>query len=85
MPERTAGVALTEFTTKRRGPLRRFFYERPVWMDAVVVLIYLLLSSLGFLSETFRENPAPILFCLLIALVLFFRRRFPVRCRDCSR
>ncbi|MDR6269717.1 sensor histidine kinase [Arthrobacter russicus] len=79
VPERTAGVALTEFTTKRRGPLRRFFYERPVWMDAVVVLVYLLLSSLGFFSETFRENPLPVLFCLLIALVLFFRRRFPVR------
>lgn len=78
-PERTAGVALTEFTTKRRGPLRRFFYAHPVWMDSLIVVIYALLSGLGYFTEAFRGNLAPTVFSLTIAVILFFRRKFPVR------
>lgn len=78
-PERTAGVALTEFTTKRRGPLRRFFFAHPVWMDSLIVVIYLLLAGLGYIPEAFRGNVAPMLFSFAIAAVLFFRRSFPVR------
>lgn len=76
-PERPAGVALTEFTTKRRGPVRRFFYLHPVWMDSLIVAIYLLFFGLGRLSELFTGPLVPVLLGLLIAVVLFFRRRYP--------
>lgn len=77
-PERTAGVALAEFTAKRRGPLRRFFYHRPVVMDVAVVLAYWLIT----LPNIFWREPGdpwwPFVFSLIAGLALFFRRRFPL-------
>ncbi|NYE95963.1 signal transduction histidine kinase [Psychromicrobium silvestre] len=76
--ERTAGVALTEFSVKRRGPVRRFFYRHPVVMDLCIVLIYLLVASPNTLLSSVADKSAPIALVLVTAGVLFFRRRYPI-------
>ncbi|WP_434616318.1 hypothetical protein [Arthrobacter sp. A5] len=40
-----AAVSPAELTARRRGAFRRYFYERPLVMDLVIVAIYLLLSA----------------------------------------
>ena len=40
--ERSAAVSFTEFSAKRRGPLRRYFHAHPVAMDWVLIGIHLL-------------------------------------------
>ncbi|WP_394940441.1 sensor histidine kinase [Psychromicrobium sp. YIM B11713] len=76
--ERTAAVDPTEFSAKRRGPLRRYFFKHPVMMDLTVVLIYLLLSTSNSISLSVMGHPFPILITAVIAGLLFFRRRAPL-------
>ncbi|WP_045076086.1 sensor histidine kinase [Psychromicrobium lacuslunae] len=76
--ERTAAVDLTEFSTKRRGPVRRFFFKHPVLMDLTVVLIFLLFSAINTVSSSSEGHLWPLIFSLLMAGLLFFRRRMPL-------
>lgn len=76
--ERTAAVDLTEFSTKRRGPVRRFFFKRPVIMDLTVVLVFILLSAFNSISLASTGQPWPLVFTVLIAALLIFRRRVPL-------
>lgn len=77
-PERTAVVDLTEFSTKRRGPLRRFFYQHPLMMDLTVLLVYLLLSATNAISMASAGRPWLLVVTGIIAVLLVFRRRRPL-------
>ncbi|WP_285728002.1 sensor histidine kinase [Psychromicrobium xiongbiense] len=70
-------VALTEFTTKRRGPIRRFFYEHSLAMDAVVALIYLLLMGATAVVDATQGNWLMVVVVVGTAAALMFRRRYP--------
>lgn len=68
-----------EFTARRRGVLRTYFYNHPRVMDAVVVLAYLVAGSGIFLSGDFKEDlAAHTVLVLASATVLMFRRGNPL-------
>ncbi|WP_115788330.1 sensor histidine kinase [Arthrobacter silvisoli] len=73
-----ADASFAEITARRRGRLRRFFYEHPRTMDAVVVLCYLLLA-LSTLISSIADGKWPAgLLLLATAAALFLRRVFPL-------
>lgn len=77
--QRTDAASLTEFAARRRGPIRRFFVEHPVAMDALVLFIYLGLSLPGAIYIALHDSSSwGIGVVLLSAAVLLFRRHWPV-------
>lgn len=68
-----------EFTARRRGALRTFFYNHPRVMDVVVVFAYLLAGSGIFLSGHLNVNLSEhVVIVLASATVLMFRRDKPL-------
>lgn len=68
-----------EFTARRRGPLRTYFYNHPRVMDVVVVIAYLLATSGIFISAVAERNlTAHTVIVVASAVVLMFRRDKPL-------
>ncbi|WP_258069095.1 sensor histidine kinase [Arthrobacter sp. N199823] len=68
-----------EFTARRRGALRTYFYSHPRVMDVVVVISYLLAGSGIFLSGDPDVNMSEhVVIVLASATVLMFRRDKPL-------
>ena len=71
-------ISPAEVTAKRRGPLRRYFYEHPLAMDLVIVAAYLL-GSLGTVIEALLQgHPLRLVLTIVSAGLLMFRRYRPV-------
>jgi signal transduction histidine kinase len=73
-----ADASFAEITARRRGRIRRYFYEHPRVMDAVVVLCYLLLALATLISAAGDGKWPEGLLILATAAVLFLRRRYPL-------
>ncbi|MHA7177268.1 sensor histidine kinase [Arthrobacter sp. Sr24] len=68
-----------EFTARRRGALRTYFYNHPRVMDVVVVFGYLMAGSGIFLSGDLNVNMSEhVVIVLASATVLMFRRDKPL-------
>lgn len=77
-PAGQADASFAEITARRRGRLRRYLFQRPRAMDAVVVASYLLLVSPAA-AEVVRDGAWPVaLLLVLAAAALWFRRIHPV-------
>lgn len=75
----TADASFAEIAQRRRGRIRRFFFERPRAMDAVVVLCYVLLALPTIIPSIIEGKWLVVVLLLLIASVLTFRRRYPLQ------
>jgi signal transduction histidine kinase len=75
----TADASFAEITQRRRGRVRRYFYEHPMAMDAVVVFCYVLLALPTTISSIIEGKWLVTSFLLLIALALWFRRQSPIQ------
>ncbi|QOT15170.1 sensor histidine kinase [Paenarthrobacter sp. YJN-5] len=73
-----ADASFAEITQRRRGRVRRYFYEHPMAMDAVVVSCYVLLALPTIISSVIEGKWLVTSFLLLIALALWFRRQSPI-------
>ncbi|WP_120520936.1 sensor histidine kinase [Arthrobacter celericrescens] len=73
-----ADASFAEITARRRGRVRRYFYEHPRAMDAVVVLCYLLLALSTMISSVGDGKWPAGLLLVAIAAALFLRRAFPL-------
>ena len=73
-----ADASFAEITQRRRGRVRRYFYEHPLAMDAVVVSCYVLLALPTIISSVIEGKWLVTSFLLLIALALWFRRQSPI-------
>ncbi|WP_082046081.1 sensor histidine kinase [Arthrobacter sp. L77] len=77
--ERTAAVSFTELNARRLGPFRRFFRSHPRAMDAVVVLVFVLLSLPNALLVLLDgDNWFGVAGVALAAVALAFRRDRPL-------
>ncbi|WP_051427487.1 sensor histidine kinase [Arthrobacter sp. H20] len=77
--ERTAAVSFTEINARRRGPLRRFVRSHPRVTDAVVVLIYLLVSlTMLILAADISTHYFAFVPVIAAGVVLFWRRDRPL-------
>lgn len=75
----TAERRAEEFSARRRGAVRSYFYNHPRMMDAVVVLAYLLLGSGTFAGIRPEMNvSAHVVIVAASAIVLAFRRDKPL-------
>ncbi|UOD81302.1 sensor histidine kinase [Paenarthrobacter ureafaciens] len=74
-----ADASFAEITQRRRGRVRRYFYEHPMAMDAVVVSCYVLLALPTIISSVIEGKWLVTSFLLLIALALWFRRQSPIQ------
>ncbi len=69
----------TELSTRRIGPVRRFFAQRPRAMDAVVMLAFALPSAVSdVFPYDYEPNLAALGFVAAGTAALAFRRRNPV-------
>lgn len=73
-----AEASFAEITARRRGRIRRYFFEHPRAMDAVVVLCYLLLALATFINALVEGKWLAAALLLATAGVLFLRRRYPL-------
>ena len=71
-------ASFAEITARRRGRVRRYFYEHPRVMDAVVVLCYLLLALSTLISSVVDGKWPAGLLLLATAGALCLRRVFPL-------
>ncbi|MGP0222218.1 MULTISPECIES: sensor histidine kinase [unclassified Paenarthrobacter] len=78
-PAPTADASFAEIAQRRRGRVRRWFFERPRAMDAVVVLCYVLLALPTIIGSITEGKWLVVALLLMIAAVLAFRRRFPLQ------
>ncbi|MET4095262.1 histidine kinase [Arthrobacter sp. UYCu712] len=77
-PASQADASFAEITARRRGRLRRYLFQRPRVMDAVVVLCYLLLvTPTAVESVTDGAWPAAV-FLAAAGAALAYRRTRPV-------
>ncbi|WP_230085385.1 MULTISPECIES: sensor histidine kinase [Arthrobacter] len=75
----SAGRRADEFSARRRGVLRNYFYHHPRLMDVAVVLAYLVVASGTLLSSDPETNFAShTVLVLASAGVLMFRRDRPL-------
>lgn len=75
----TADASFAEIAQRRRGRIRRYFFQRPRAMDAVVVLCYLLLALPTIIPSAVDGKWLVVAILLLITTALFFRRPFPLQ------
>ncbi|MFJ5957372.1 sensor histidine kinase [Paenarthrobacter sp. NPDC092416] len=75
----TVDASFAEIAQRRRGRIRRYFFERPRAMDAVVVLCYVLLALPTIIASIGEGKWLATSILLLIAAVLAFRRRYPLQ------
>ncbi len=73
-----ADASFAEITARRRGRVRRYFYEHPRLMDAVVVLCYLILALSTLISGIVEGKWLASVLLLATAGTLFLRRIFPL-------
>ncbi|GAA3695844.1 hypothetical protein GCM10023081_36250 [Arthrobacter ginkgonis] len=71
-------VSFAELSAQRQGPLRRFMRGRPVTVDVIVCLLYLAFSAAGPVQGLLRGEWTPAALTLIIAALLFLRRRYPM-------
>ena len=77
--ERTAAVSFTELNARRFGPVRRFFRRRPRAMDAVVVLVFVILTFPNALLLVVGDsNWLGVAGVLVASTALVFRRDRPL-------
>jgi signal transduction histidine kinase len=77
-PASQADASFAEITARRRGRLRRYLFQHPRVMDAVVVLCYLILVTPAAV-ESVRAGAWPVAVLLTAAAgVLLLRRAYPV-------
>ncbi|MFJ4209348.1 sensor histidine kinase [Paenarthrobacter sp. NPDC089675] len=74
-----ADASFAEITRRRRGRVRRYFFEHPRAMDLVVVLCYLLLALPTIIPSIIEGKWPAALLLVIIATVLYFRRRYPLQ------
>ncbi|MGG5174634.1 sensor histidine kinase [Pseudarthrobacter sp. J1763] len=81
-PGSAAGAAVAstfaEISARRRGKIRRYFFEHPRVVDAAVVATYVLLALLSLASAATESHLISPFAMAGIAVALFFRRRWPV-------
>lgn len=81
-PHVTGGPSVgpfTELSTRRLGPIRRFFLRRPVVMDVVVMLWFGAPAILeAVLTESGTRRDALVVFAVAGTGVLLWRRRLPL-------
>ncbi len=75
----TVDASFAEITQRRRGRIRRYFYQHPRAMNAVVVLCYLLLALPTIIASIGEGKWLVVALLLLIATALVFRRELPVQ------
>ncbi|MCA4133261.1 sensor histidine kinase [Arthrobacter sp. M4] len=73
-----ADASFAEIAARRRGRIRRFFYDRPLAMDVVVVLIYLVLAAPTLIGSVVEGKWLAAVVLSAIAAVLMARRRYAV-------
>ncbi|WP_267545765.1 sensor histidine kinase [Arthrobacter sp. H14-L1] len=73
-----AALTPAELTARRRGTVRRFFYEHPLVMDLVIVVLYLLLSAGTVIGHLVNGASLHLILTLISAGALMFRRARPV-------
>lgn len=73
-----ADASFAEITLRRRGRIRRYFFEHPRAMDTVVVLCYFLLALTTLIGSIVDGKWLAAALLLAIAGALCFRRRYPV-------
>ena len=77
-PASQADASFAEITARRRGRIRRYLFQHPRAMDAVVVACYVLLVSPAA-AEAVRDGVWPVAVLLVLtAAALMFRRSHPV-------
>lgn len=74
-----ADASFAEIARRRRGRVRRYFFEHPRAMDLVVVLCYLLLALPTIIPSIIEGKWPAALLLVIIATVLYFRRRYPLQ------
>lgn len=84
-PPPAPALPFTEATTRRLGPIRRFFLRRPVAMDVLVVLVFVVPAVLFTVfapADGYPDGSEPraldLVFALVGGAVLLFRRRLPL-------
>ncbi|MEZ2390989.1 sensor histidine kinase [bacterium RCC_150] len=70
-----ADASFTEITLRRRGRIRRYLFEHPRVMDAVVVICYLLFALPTFIGSVTDGKWLAAALLVAIAAILFLRRR----------
>jgi signal transduction histidine kinase len=75
--ERTAAVSFAEISSKRRGPIRRYFHDHPVAMDWVLIVATALFGLPNVVVTLGRGEWLPLVLLLAVCSALVFRRRFP--------
>jgi signal transduction histidine kinase len=75
-----AQASFAEITAKRRGRLRRYLYQRPRVMDAVVVTAYTVLVAPTMVDAVLQDAWLAAALLAAVACALFFRRSYPVAC-----
>ncbi|GAA5191261.1 hypothetical protein GCM10023346_10430 [Arthrobacter gyeryongensis] len=73
-----ADASFAEITLRRRGRIRRYLFQHPRVMDAVVVLCYSLLALATFISSIVDGKWFAAALLVAIAAILFLRRRNPL-------
>jgi signal transduction histidine kinase len=75
VPASQADASFAEITARRRGRLRRYLFQHPRVMDAVVVLCYLILVT-PTAVESVHDGVWPVAVLLAAAAGALFLRRF---------
>jgi signal transduction histidine kinase len=73
-----AHASFAEITAKRRGRLRRYLYQRPRLMDAVVVASYTVLVAPTMVDAILQGAWLAAALLAAVACALFLRRSYPV-------
>ncbi|WP_258067061.1 sensor histidine kinase [Arthrobacter sp. GMC3] len=74
----SAGRRADEFSARRRGAVRTYFYTHPRVMDVVVVLVYLIAGSGALLGSSTERLWIHLILLAATAVVLMFRRDRPL-------
>jgi signal transduction histidine kinase len=77
-PAGQADASFAEITAKRRGLLRRYLYQHPRMMDAVVAVCYSLLVAPTAVDAVMSGGWLAAALLASVAGAMFFRRLYPV-------
>lgn len=77
-PASQADASFAEITARRRGRLRRYLFQHPRVMDALVVLTYCVLIVVTFVEVLLKADWLAAALLVVMAVCLIFRRRAPV-------
>ena len=71
-------VSFDELSAQRVGRLRSMMRRKPRCVDAVVVLIYFLVSALSLIDSSLSGHWLTVALLLTTGVLLYFRRRWPM-------